>query len=135
MPGSEHYRPVDRHNVVTDPRILSMRIDESLYFANAAYLEATVFAQVALREDLAHVILMCPAVNAIDLSALGALEEINTRLKENDVVLHLSEVKSPVMDALERSDFLNHLSGEIFLYHHRAIMALSTRETADPAVT
>ena len=29
---------------MTDPHILSMRIDESLYFANAAYLEDTVFA-------------------------------------------------------------------------------------------
>ncbi len=134
VPGSEHYRNVDRHDVVTDPHILSMRIDESLYFANAAYLEDTVFAQAALREDLAHVILMCPAVNAIDLSALEALEEINTRLKENDVALHLSEVKGPVMDALERSDFLNHLSGEIFLSHHHAVMALRTRETADPAL-
>ena len=119
---------------MTDPHILSMRIDESLYFANAAYLEDTVVAQAALREDLAHVILMCPAVNAIDLSALEALEEINTRLRENDVALHLSEVKGPVMDALERSDFLNHLSGEIFLSHHHAVMALRTRETADPAL-
>ena len=58
-----------------------MRIDESLYFANAAYLEDTVFAQAALREDLAHVILMCPAVNAIDLSALEALEESIHALK------------------------------------------------------
>jgi len=41
---------------------------------------------------------MCPAVNAIDLSALEALEEINTRLKEKNVALHLSEVKGPVMD-------------------------------------
>jgi SulP family sulfate permease len=121
--------------VVIDPHILSMRIDESLYFANAAYLEDMVFAQVALREDLAHVILMCPAVNAIDLSALEALEEINTRLKENDVALHLSEVKGPVMDALERSDFLNHLSGEIFLSHHHAVIALRARETADRALT
>ena len=135
VPGSEHYRNVDRHDVMTDPHILSMRIDESLYFANAAYLEDTVFAQAALREDLKHVILMCPAVNAIDLSALEALEEINTRLKENDVALHLSEVKGPVMDALERSDFLHHLSGEIFLSHHHAVMALRTRETADPALT
>ena len=135
VPGSEHYRNVDRHDVVTDPHILSMRIDESLYFANAAYLEDIVFAQVALREDLTHVILMCPAVNAIDLSALEALEEVNNRLKENDVALHLSEVKGPVMDALKRSDFLNHLSGEIFLSHHHAVMALRIRETADPALT
>ena len=96
---------------------------------------ATAAAQVARREDLTHVILMCPAVNAIDLSALEALEEVNTRLRENDVTLHLSEVKGPVMDALQRSDFLNHLSGEIFLSHHHAVMALRVRETADPALT
>jgi SulP family sulfate permease len=135
VPESEHYRNVERHDVMTDPHILSMRIDESLYFANAAYLEDMVFAQTALREDLLHVILMCPAVNAIDLSALEALEEINTRLRENNVALHLSEVKGPVMDALKRSDFLTHLSGEIFLSHHSAVMALRTKETADPALT
>ncbi len=135
VPESEHYRNVERHDVMTDPHILSMRIDESLYFANAAYLEDMVFAQAALREDLLHVILMCPAVNAIDLSALEALEEINTRLRENNVALHLSEVKGPVMDALKRSDFLTHLSGEIFLSHHSAVMALRTKETADPALT
>ena len=135
VPESEHYRNVKRHDVMTDPHILSMRIDESLYFANAAYLEDMVFAQAALREDLLHVILMCPAVNAIDLSALEALEEINTRLKEKNVALHLSEVKGPVMDALQRSDFLTHLSGEIFLSHHSAVMALRAKETADPALT
>ena len=135
VPESEHYRNVERHDVMTDPHILSMRIDESLYFANAAYLEDMVFAQAALREDLLHVILMCPAVNAIDLSALEALEEINTRLKESNVSLHLSEVKGPVMDALQRSDFLTHLSGKIFLSHHSAVMALRVTGTADPALT
>ena len=135
VPESEHYRNVERHDVMTDPHILSMRIDESLYFANAAYLEDMVFAQAALRKDLLHVILMCPAVNAIDLSALEALEEINTRLKESNVALHLSEVKGPVMDALQRSDFLTHLSGKIFLSHHSAVMALRVTGTADPALT
>ncbi len=133
--NSEHYRNVERHTVVTDPHILSMRIDESLYFANAAYLEEMVFAQAALREHLTHVVLMCPAVNAIDLSALEALEEINTRLIENDVMLHLSEVKGPVMDALQRSDFLSHLTGEVFLSHHGAVTALRAKGTADPALT
>ncbi len=135
VPGSEHYRNVARHDVLTEPHILSVRIDESLYFANAAHIEEMVCAQATLQKDLAHVVLMCPAVNAIDLSALEALEEINTRLSENNVALHLSEVKGPVMDALERSDFLNHLSGEVFLSHHNAVMALRAKGTADPALT
>jgi SulP family sulfate permease len=120
VPDSEHYRNIKRHNVITHPRILSIRVDESLYFANAAYLEEIVFEEVGRKPNLLHVILMCPAVNMIDLSALDALEEINTRLSELNITLHLSEVKGPVMDALSRSDFLEHLTGKVFLSQHTA---------------
>lgn len=125
VPGTEHYRNVNRHAVVTYPNILSLRIDESLYFANASYLEDVIYSQLASREEVDHVILMCPAVNEIDLSALEALEGINQRLAEMGVQLHLSEVKGPVMDALERSHFLEHLGGKVFLTQHAAVQELS----------
>jgi sulfate permease, SulP family len=48
---------------------------------------------------------MCSAVNEIDMSALESLEAINHRLKAAGVTLHLSEVKGPVMDRLQRSAF------------------------------
>ena len=105
--------------------MLSIRIDESLYFANAAYLEEIIYGQLADHKEVEHVILMCPAVNAIDLSALEALEEVNHRLSEQGVKLHLSEVKGPVMDALEKSHFLEHLSGKVFLNHHGAVTELA----------
>lgn len=120
VPESEHYRNIKRHAVITHPHILSIRVDESLYFANAAYLEEIIFEEARLKPQLAHVVLMCPAVNTIDLSALDALESINARLTEQQVTLHLSEVKGPVMDALQRSDFLNHLTGKIFLSQYAA---------------
>ena len=125
VPGTEHYRNVLRHDVVTYPTILSLRIDESLYFANASYLEDVIYGQLAAHEEVKHVILMCPAVNEIDLSALEALEEINRRLLELDIKLHLSEVKGPVMDALQRSHFLEHLGGAVHLSHHSAISGLA----------
>lgn len=125
VPGTEHYRNVLRHDVVTDDRVLTVRVDESLYFANARHLEDQIYDLVAQRPDLAHVVLMCPAVNAIDLSALESLEAINERLGALGVVFHLSEVKGPVMDRLKRSDFLKHLSGHIFLSQHQAMRALS----------
>jgi SulP family sulfate permease len=111
--------------VITYPNIVSLRIDESLYFANAAYLESAIYALVAeRRNELQHVILQCTAVNKIDLSALEVLEAIVERLREQGIRLHLSEVKGPVMDALERSDFLEHLSGQVFLTQHQACEAL-----------
>ena len=124
VPDTEHYRNILRHKVLTDPAILSVRIDESLYFANARYLEEYLFDLIARQPEVRHVILMCPAVNAIDLSALESLETINKTLAESGVTLHLSEVKGPVMDRLQRTDFLEHLSGRVFLSQHMAVQEL-----------
>src|SRR5690606_26663635 len=124
VPGTEHYRNIDRHEVVTHPEILSLRVDESLYFANARFLEDRIAALVAERPGLRHVVLMCPAVNDIDASALESLQEINRRLEDADIRFHLSVAKGPVMDRLQRSDFLNQLTGQVFLSQHAADCAL-----------
>nr|WP_176024883.1 sulfate permease [Brucella pseudintermedia] len=124
VPGTEHFRNVERHQVLTDPQILSIRVDESLYFANSRYLEDRIADLVAQRPDVRHVVLMCSAVNAIDASALESLEEINHRLRDADVTFHLTEVKGPVMDRLERADFLDHLTGRVFLSQFEAISAI-----------
>jgi SulP family sulfate permease len=126
--GTEHFRNVQRHNVITHTNILSLRVDESLYFANASFLEDYVYRFVADNEQLQHVILQCTAVNEIDMSALEALEAINHRLREQGLTLNLSEVKGPVMDALEKTDFLQQLSGKVFLTHHQAVTSLKPDE-------
>lgn len=125
VPGTEHFRNVRRHDVETWPHILSLRIDESLYFANTRYLEDLIYRAVADHQELEHVILMCSAVNEIDFSALESLEMLNTRLRESGIMLHLSEVKGPVMDALQRTRFLEELDGRVHLSQHQAIQALT----------
>ncbi|WP_206933501.1 SulP family inorganic anion transporter [Roseococcus thiosulfatophilus] len=135
VPGTEHFRNVDRHAVITDPAILSLRVDESLYFANARYLEDRIYAEVAARPALRHVILMCPAVNLIDASALESLEAIADRLRAAGVGFHLSEVKGPVMDALKRSDFFEHFHGQVFLSQIEAVRVLASGTEAGAAAT
>lgn len=129
VPGTEHFRNIDRHDVITCPGVVSLRFDESLYFPNALFLEDTIYNEVAAHPDVRHIVLMCPAVNAIDASALEALEAVNAQLCLSGVSLHLSEVKGPVMDRLKRSDFLKHLSGQVFLTHADAMEALSPELT------
>jgi len=125
---TEHFRNVERHTVMTNPRLVSIRIDESLYFANARYLEDTVYDLALAGDAVEHVVLMCSAVNAIDLSAVESLETINERLRDAEIKLHLSEVKGPVMDSLQRSHLLDHLTGEVFLSQMDAIRG--TTETS-----
>ncbi|WP_413616667.1 sulfate permease [Halomonas cupida] len=120
IPGSEHFRSVTRHDVETASHLALLRIDESLYFANARYLEDTVYSLVASRPELSDVVLICSAVNLIDASALESLDAINARLKDSRVTLHLAEVKGPVMDRLKLSDFLDALTGRVFLSTYAA---------------
>ncbi len=125
VPGTEHFRNVLRHPVVVCPTLLSLRVDESLYFANARYLEDRINEAVAARPQLQHVVLQCSAINDIDASALESLEAIEHRLQAAQIQLHLSEVKGPVMDRLQTTDFLQHLSGQVFLTHYQAVAALA----------
>lgn len=125
VPGTQHFRNVDRHSVVTLPHVLSLRVDESLYFANTRYLEDRIAELVSERHDLKHVVLVCSAINAIDASAVESLEEINQRLKDAGISFHLSEVKGPVMDHLKRSSLLDHLTGQVFLTQYDAFQSLA----------
>ncbi len=126
VPGTQHFRNIERHDVVTSDCALTIRVDESLYFANAWFLEDTVYGLIAQRPGLQHLVLMCPAVNHIDTSGLESLEAINQRLRDAGVTLHLSEVKGPVMDRLKRTHFLKHLTGQVFLHQYEAMQALDS---------
>ncbi|MCB1972305.1 MAG: sulfate permease [Geminicoccaceae bacterium] len=126
--GTEHFRNVLRHDVRTSPHVLAIRVDESLYFANGRFLEDRIYSEVTANPQIRHVVLLCSAVNEIDASALESLEAICQRLDAADVRLHFSEIKGPVMDRLRRTDFLDHLTGRVFLTHYQAATTL------DPAL-
>jgi len=125
IPGTTHFRNVKRHTVVTDPEILSLRIDASLYFPNARFIEDLINKAIASNPEVRHVILECPAVNAIDISALESLEAINLRLKDGGISLHMSEVKGPIMDSLKRSHFLEELTGKVHLTQYEAVSSIN----------
>lgn len=125
VPGSEHFRNVQRFDVIEAPSVLSLRVDESLYFPNARFLEERISELIASRPRVRHLVLMCPGVNLIDASALDSLETIAERLHTAGVQLHLSEVKGPVMDQLRRSDFLDRFGGQVFISQFQALKTLA----------
>ena len=115
VPGTQHFRNIHRHCVRTDPSLVTLRVDESLYFVNARFLEDLVLERIANCPQIRNVVLMCSAVNEVDYSALESLEALNHRLQELGIGLHLSEVKGPVTDRLRKSAFLDQLNGRVFL--------------------
>ena len=127
VPNTEHFRNVDRHEVITHDDIISLRIDASLYFANARFLVDKINELVAEYPKAKHLVLTCSAINDIDSSAIESLLAVNHYLSEADMKFHLSEVKGPIMDKMKRSHFIDQLSGNIYLSHHQAWSDLTSK--------
>jgi len=123
--GTEHFRNVERYAVLTCPHVLTVRVDESLYFANMRALDDFLLEAVARNAEVKHLVLICSGINFIDGSALETLERLIDQLTSMGVQLHLAEVKGPVMDGLERVGFVEHLGRDrVFLSTHEAMKAL-----------
>lgn len=127
VPGTQHYRNLERYAVECRPEVVGLRVDESLVFTNARGLVDAVLAHV--REHRARVgapqrvlMLMAP-VNHIDVSGLTALQELHAALRAEGLRLEFSEVKGPVLDKLKAVDWLERYDVSLYLSHHEGIQA------------
>lgn len=120
VPGTEHFRNTARHAVETVPGLLALRVDESLFFANATVLEDRI--EALLRQDATarRVLLICSAVNQIDTTALGVLTQLERSLAARGIEFMLAEVKGPVMDRLRPTELGQRLQQRLFLSVHDA---------------
>ena len=120
VPGTEHFRNVDRYTVETVPGLLALRVDESLFFGNATALEDRIEELVRADATVRRLLLVCSAVNQIDTTALGVLTALNLSLAQRGIRLELAEVKGPVMDRLQHTALGQALQGRVFQSVHAA---------------
>ena len=121
--GTEHFRNIERHRVETLPGLIALRVDESLFFANAAALEEKVGDLLSQHSDTRCLLLILSAVNRIDTTALIMLDELERSLALKGVQLWLAEVKGPVMDRLGSTDLGQRLASRIYLSTNEAFNA------------
>ncbi|MBD2189468.1 SulP family inorganic anion transporter [Pseudanabaena mucicola] len=112
--NSEHFRNELRYEVKTSPQVLAIRVDASLYFANAKYMENFLSRTISDRPQVTNVLLVCSAVNLIDASALEVLEGLIFDLKSVGINFYFSEVKGPVMDKLLNIGFVDYVGRDHF---------------------
>ena len=132
VPGTEHFRNIERHAVDCNEQVLSIRVDENLYFANIAAVENYIQQQLAQRPSIRAVILVMSAVNYIDSSAQEQLALLDESLLTRGITLHMAEVKGPVMDALARSDWGLALRPRIHLSTHIALQQCLSEAQVNP---
>ncbi len=115
LPGTENFRNEQRFKVQTQPDLLIMRIDENLFFASSASVLDRIEAELARHPATRNLLLVLSSVSHIDLTAAGALERLRDDLEARGILLHLAEVKGPVLDRLKRAGRLRGLAHEPFV--------------------
>lgn len=127
MPGGLGFRNVKRHAVETIPHVFAFRVDESLYFANAPFLESYIINQIATRPETRSVLLVCSGMNDIDDTGLEVLRTIDRELDEIGVGFFLAEVKGPVTDRMRLAGFADEfMNDRVFLTTLQAIETITT---------
>lgn len=120
LPGTQHFRNVERYAVQTVPGLLAVRVDESLFFANATVVEDRIEALLARDATVRRVVLICSAINQIDATALGVLTQMERNLAARSIEFTLAEVKGPVMDRLRDTELGQRLAGKVYMSTHEA---------------
>ena len=124
VPGTQHFKNIERNDVVTNSKIVSMRIDESIYFPNARLLESQINKIVTSNPNIQHFILNCSAVNSIDASGLESLKSINQRLKDGGISFHLSDIKGPIMDSFKKTQLYQEMKENIHFTNYEAVNSI-----------
>ena len=128
VPNTEHFRNIDRHEVATLPGLIALRVDESLYFANAQIVEAKIEQLVQEQPKTRCVLLIMSAVNQLDTTALQMLTELEASLSARGIRLQFAEVKGPVLDKLQFSALGQRMRERIFLSTHQAFNAFANQD-------
>jgi sulfate permease, SulP family len=131
LPGTEHFRNIDRHRVETLPGVLMLRIDENLFFGNVASTLDRLQLELARRPDTRDLVLVMSSVSHVDLTAGEALLRLQSDLAFRGLRLHLAEVKGPVLDRLKASGWMQRLDHEPYLSAHAAFEALAESRRRD----
>jgi SulP family sulfate permease len=124
LPGTEHFRNVQRFAVETFPDVVLLRVDENLFFANTAAVLDRIQAELQRRPGTHSLVLVLSSVSHIDLTAVEALERLQRELSGRGVRLYLAEVKGPVLDRLKHAGRLRSLLDGHFVSVQDAVRAL-----------
>jgi SulP family sulfate permease len=129
--GTDTYRDVERNPDATPVSgLLIYRIDDELFFANAAFFVRDVKTRLASTDPLPGALVIdAEGVSDIDTTAIEQLEELLDDLAAAEIEVVFARVRKPVRDMLDRSGLLERIGTDrIFLEVDDAVAHLRPSE-------
>ena len=108
----------------TDDKVVAIRFDGSLYFANVSYFEDTILAVVADKPNIKFILVVGDAINQLDASGEAMIHRVVQRLYDNGIIVMFSGLKKQILEVLRRTGEFD-IIGEQNI-HATADMALAS---------
>jgi len=105
-------RDIGVHDLPQDKRIIVLRFDGSLYFANVSYFEEAILEALCERPDVRYMLVVSDAINTLDASGEEMLHQLVSRLKENHITLVFSGLKRQIHQVMHRTGLFAHIGAE-----------------------
>jgi MFS superfamily sulfate permease-like transporter len=100
--------------VLEDGRIVRMRFEGSLVFANVAFFEEQLQKLLASSPNLKVLIIDAVSINEVDASGDHMLRDYYRRLTESGIHVLFARVKKPILEMFERSHMYDEVGREFF---------------------
>jgi sulfate permease, SulP family len=122
-------RDIKHHpDLTTSTRLVAIRFDGSLYFANIAHFEDAVLGAMADHQEAKYLLVVGDAINSIDSSGEEMLHNLVAQLQQSGVEIVFSGLKKQILDVM-RATGLFEFVGEnnIFATEDQALADISLR--------
>ncbi len=89
--------------LATDERLVAVRFDGSLYFANVSYFEDAILTAEANNPNVKFILVVGDAINQLDASGEEVLRHLVERMKETGVTVVFSGLKRQIILVLKHT--------------------------------
>ena len=87
------------------PKIILLRIEGPLFFANTGYFETRILERAATMPDLRFIVVDAVAISEIDATGEHTLRELTRRMVESGTQVLFARIPTPIMHTFKRTGF------------------------------
>ncbi|MDH5407432.1 MAG: SulP family inorganic anion transporter [Gammaproteobacteria bacterium] len=118
----------------TDKRVVVMRFDGSLYFANVSYFEDALLEAAADNKEARFILVVGDGINQLDASGEEVLRHVVERMRDSGIIVVFSGLKRQVLRVMHRTKLFDIIGREnIFATEDMALESIYERiNTLEP---
>ncbi|MDP1593463.1 MAG: SulP family inorganic anion transporter [Gallionella sp.] len=113
------------NNLPLSEKVIAIRYDGSLYFANVPYFEDAILEAVSKSPRASHLLIVSDGINQLDASGDEVIHHVVERLRASGIRVVFSGLKKQVIDVMRHSGLFDYIGQEnIFADEDRALESM-----------